>query len=143
MQLGMIFQPTYLTKIYLIKSLLAFQKDEEQNKAQMAPLVQELKNLRTEMKEHRLNALEGNQKPFDPNKKGRQNATRFCGYCRTNSHSPSYCRKRERDEEVKKLQNEATAEKNVTSTQDYNKRRVPSHGCGLDQMNWQDVVKFL
>ena len=61
----------------------SFLNDEEQNKAQMASLGQELKNLRTELKEHRVNALEGNQRPVDPNQKGRQNATRFCGYCRT------------------------------------------------------------
>ena len=109
-----------------------FLNDEEQNKAQMASLGQELKNLRTELKEHRVNALEGNQRPVDPNQKGRQNATRFCGYCRTNGHTPNYCRKKIRDEELKKLQNEATAEKEVTFTQDYNKRRGPSHGSG----NW-------
>ena len=33
-----------------------------------------------------------------------------------------------RDEEIKKLQNEATTEKKVTFTQDYNKKRGPSHG---------------
>ena len=98
----------------------------------MASLGQELKNLRTELKEHRINALEGNQRPVDPNQKGRQNATRFCGYCRTNGHTPNYCRKKMRDEEIRKLQNEVTAEKKVTFTQDYNKRRGPSHGSG----NW-------
>ena len=50
----------------------SFLNDEEQNKAQMASLGQELKNLRTELKEHRINVLEGNQKPIDPNQKGRQ-----------------------------------------------------------------------
>ena len=110
----------------------SFLNDEEQNKAQMASLGQELKNLRTELKEHRINALEGNQRPVDPNQKGRQNATRFCGYCRTNGHTPNYCRKKMRDEEIKKLQNEVTAEKKVTFTQDYNKRGGPSHGSG----NW-------
>ena len=110
----------------------SFLNDEEQNKAQMASLGQELKNLRTELKEHRVNALEGNRRPVDPNQKGRQNATRFCGYCRTNGHTPSFCRKKIRDEEIKKFQNEATAEKKVTFTQDYNKRRGPSHGSG----NW-------
>ena len=110
----------------------SFLNDEEQNKAQMASLGQELKNLRTELKEHRINALERNQRPADPNQKGRQNATRFCGYCRTNGHTPNYCRKKMRDEEIKKLQNGATAEKKVTFTQDYNKRRGPSHGSG----NW-------
>ena len=110
----------------------SFLNDEEQNKAQMASLGQELKNLRTELKEHRVNALEGNQRSVDPNQKGRQNANRFCGYCQTNGHTPNYCRKKMRDEEIKKLQNEATAEKKVTFTQDYNKRRGPSHGSG----NW-------
>ena len=110
----------------------SFLNDEEQNKAQMASLGHELKNLRTELEEHRVNALEGNQRPVDPNQKGRQNATRFCGYCRTNGHTPNYCRKKMRDEGIKKLQNEATAEKKVTFNQDYNKRRGPSHGSG----NW-------
>ena len=45
----------------------SFLNDEEQNKAQMASLGQELRNLRTELKEHRINALEGNQKLIDPN----------------------------------------------------------------------------
>ena len=106
----------------------SFLNDEEQNKAQMASLGQELKNLRTELKEHRINALEGNQRHVDHNQKGRQNATRFCGYCRTDGHTPSFCRKKMRDEEVKRLQNEATAEKKVTLTQDYTERRGPSHG---------------
>ena len=98
----------------------------------MASLGQELKNLQTELNEHRVNALEGNQRPVDPNQKGRQNATRFCGFCKTNGHTPNYCRKKIRDEEIKKLQNEATAEKKVTFTQDYNKERGPYHGSG----NW-------
>ena len=110
----------------------SFLNDEEQNKAQRASLGHELENLRTELKEHRENALEGNQRSVHTKQKGRQNATRFCGYCRTNGHTPSFCRKKIRDEEIKKLQNEATAENKVTFTQDYNKRRGPSHGSG----NW-------
>ena len=90
------------------------------------------KNLRTELKEHRVNAAEENQKPIDPNQTGGQNAARFWGYYRTNGHTPNFCRKRIRDEEVKKLQIEATAEKKVTFTQDYNKKRGASHGSG----NW-------
>ena len=79
-----------------------------------------------------MNAVEGNQRPIDPNQKARQNATSFCGYCRTNGLTPSYRRKKIRDEEVKKLQNEATVEKKVTFTKDFNRRRGPSHGSG----NW-------
>ena len=110
----------------------SFLNDEEQNKAQVASLGQELRNLWTELKEHRINTLEGNQKPIVPEHKGRQNATKFCGYYRTNGQNPKYCRKKIGDEGVKNLQNEATAEKKVTFTQDYNKRRGPSHGSG----NW-------
>ena len=108
----------------------SFLNDEGQNKAQIASLGQELKSLRTELKEHRINALERNQRPVDPNQKGRQNATMFCGYCRTKGHTPNYCRKKIRDKEIKRLQNETTVAKKVTFTQDYNKRRGPSHGCG-------------
>ena len=108
----------------------SFLNDEKQNKAQRASFGQELQNLRIELKEHRINALEGNQKPIDPNQKRTQNFTSVCGYCRTNGHNPNFCREKIRDEDLKKLQNEATAEKKVTFTQDYNKRRGPSHGFG-------------
>ena len=53
--------------------------DEEQNEVQMSSLGHEIKNLSTELKKHRVNVLEGNQKPIDPNQKARQDATRFCG----------------------------------------------------------------
>ena len=62
----------------------------------MASLGQELKNLRTELKEHRINALEGNERPVDPNQKGGLKATKFCGFCRTNGHTPNFCRKKKR-----------------------------------------------
>ena len=105
-----------------------FLNDEEQTKAQMATLGQELKKIRSELQEHRVNAVERNSRTVDPNQKGRQNATRFCNYCRTNGHSPSWCRKKIRDEELKRIENERTAEKRVTFTQDYNKKRGPDHG---------------
>ena len=89
----------------------------------MATLCQEMKNLRSELQEHRVNAVEGNSRIVDPNQKGRQNATRFCNYCRINGHTPSWCRKKIRDEELKRIENERTAEKKVTFTQDYNKKK--------------------
>ena len=94
----------------------------------MATLGQEMMNLRSELQEHRVNAVEGKSRTVDPNQKGRQNATRFCNYCRTNGHTPSWCRKKIRDEELKRIENERTAEKRVTFTQDYNKNRGPDHG---------------
>ena len=105
-----------------------FLNDEEQTKAQLATLGQELKNIRSELQEHRVNAVEGNSRTVVPNQKGTQNATRFCNYCRTNGHTPSWRRKKIRDEELKRIENERTAEKKVTFTQDYNKKRGPDHG---------------
>ena len=105
-----------------------FFNDQVQTKAQMATLGQEMKNLRSELQEHRVNAVEGTSRTADPNQKGRQNETRFCNYCRTNGHTPSWCRKKIRDEELKRMENERTAEKRVTFTQDYNKKRGPDHG---------------
>ena len=99
-----------------------FLNDEEQTKVQLASLGQEMKNLRSELQEHRVSALENPRQP-DPKQKGRQNATRFCNYCRSNGHTPSWCRKKIRDEEVKRIQDGMMAEKRVTFTNDYNKRR--------------------
>ena len=106
-----------------------FLNDEEQTKVQLASLGQEMKNLRSELQEHRVNALENPHQP-DPNQKDRQNATRFCNYCRTNGHTRMWCRKKIRDEEIKKVQDGMMAEKRVTFTNDYNKRRGPGHGSG-------------
>ena len=41
-----------------------FRNEEEQNKVQIASLGQELKNLRTELREHRINALEGKPEAY-------------------------------------------------------------------------------
>ena len=108
----------------LFKYLRFFLNDEEQTKAELASLGQEMKNLRTQLQEHRVNAVEGASEPVDPNQKGRQTATRFCNDCCTNGHTPSWCRKKIRDEELKKIENERTAEKRVTFTQDYKKKRT-------------------
>ena len=77
-----------------------------------------MKKLLTELQEHRINAIERTSKPVDPNQKRRQNATWFCGYCRTNAHTPSWCRKKNRDEELKQIENERTVGRKVTFTQD-------------------------
>ena len=105
-----------------------FLNDEEQTKAQMATLGQEMKNLRSALQEHRVNAVEGTTRTVDPNQKGRQNAARFGNYCRTNGQTPSWCRKKIRDEELKRIENERTAERKDKFTQDYNKKRGPDHG---------------
>ena len=74
-----------------------FMNYEEQTKARTSTLGQELKNLQSEIQEHHHNAVEG-MRPVDPYQKGRQNATRFCKFYTTNGHTPSWCRKKLRDE---------------------------------------------
>ena len=44
-----------------------FLNDEEQTRAQMATLGQEIKNLQSELQEHRVDAVEGNSRTIDPN----------------------------------------------------------------------------
>ena len=67
-----------------------FLNDEDQTKAQIAKVGQEMKNLRSELQEHRVNAVEGNPRTIDTNQKRRQNATQFCNYCRANGHTASW-----------------------------------------------------
>ena len=43
--------------------------DEKQTKTQIATLGQELRNLRSELQEHRFNAVDGNPRTLDPNQK--------------------------------------------------------------------------
>ena len=108
--------------------------DEEQTKVQLASLGQEMKNRCSELHEHQVNALENTRQP-DPNKKSRQNASRFCNYCLTNGHTPSWCRQKIRYEEIKRVQKEMMAKKRVKFTNDYTKRRGPSHGSGQFNYN--------
>ena len=55
------FSTHFINKDVSYQVSTSFLNDEEQNKAQLASLGQDLKNLWTELKEHRVNALEGNQ----------------------------------------------------------------------------------
>ena len=81
-----------------------FLNDEEETKVQLASSRQEMKNLRSELQEHRSNALES-PRQLVPNQKSQQDATRFCNYCRSNRHTPSWCRKKF---EMKKSKNYRT-----------------------------------
>ena len=77
-----------------------FRNDEEQTKVQLASLGQEKKNLRSELQEHRVNALENPRQP-NHNQKGQHNATRLWNYCRINGHTQNWCHRRMRDEEIR------------------------------------------
>ena len=49
-----------------------FLNNEEHSKDQMATLNQEMKNLQSELPEHRVNAVEGNPRTADTSQKGKQ-----------------------------------------------------------------------
>ena len=103
------------------------------------PIIQEMrddiKGIKLQIKENNTNTINAVEKTADPNATGRRMATRFCSYCRTNGHTPNWCRKKMRDEEVKRVQNDRQAERKVTFTHDYNKRSGPSHGSRFPQNN--------
>ena len=88
----------------------------------------DLKGIKLQIKEQINNTINAVEKSVDPNATRRRMATRFCGYCRTNWHTPNWCRKKMRDGEVKKVQNEANTEGRITFTNDYNKSTGPGHG---------------
>ena len=71
-----------------------FLHDLEQIKTELATLIQEMRNLRVELQVHRLNAMEGNSRPWAPTQKGKQTTVRFCNYCYKNGHTPKWCRKK-------------------------------------------------
>ena len=122
-----------------------FLNDEEQTKAQLAKLGQEMKNLRSELQEHRVNAVEGNSRTVDPNQKGRQNATRFCNFDRTNGHTPSWCRKKIRDEELERIENERTAEKKslLLRITTKNEDQIMDQNNGLEAKASKGETRFL
>ena len=107
-----------------------FSNDEEQTEDELATLGQEMKYLLIELKEHAVNAVKGTSKSVDPNQKGRQNATRFFNHCRTIGHTLSWWRKKIRDEELKKVKNERTAEKKLLLRKIILKEE--EHGMGTD-----------
>ena len=67
----------------------------------MATMGQEMKNLVSDLQEHRVIAVERNRRTVDPNQKRKRNATRICNYCRTNGHTTSWCRMKIREEQLK------------------------------------------
>ena len=71
-----------------------FLHDVEQIKTEVATLGREMRNLRVDFQLHRVDAIEGNSKPWAPTQKGKQKTFRFCNYCHKNGHTPNWCRKK-------------------------------------------------
>ena len=115
-----------------------FLNDEEQTIAQRAVLGQEMKNLRLEIQEHRVNAVEGNSRLIDRQQMGIRNTTRFCNYCRTNGRIPSWYRKKIRNQKLKRIENERTIEEKSR----FPRNTTENEEQGKDQNNGLEVKFF-
>ena len=63
--------------------------------------------------------MEGNIIPWAPTEKGNQKTVRLCNYCHKNGHKPKWCRKKMRDEEIRRLQHNISFYKNIGPIRDY------------------------
>ena len=124
-----------IQKDLILEVSSTFLSDEAQTKAELATLGQEIKNLRSELKENHVNAVAMTSRTFHPDQQGRQKLTRFCNYCHKNGHTLNWCRKKMRDEEVRKIRNDMWSKREVSpiknsSTEQFN-RKPPNN----DAMN--------
>ena len=87
--------------------------DVEQINIELAAMRQEVRNLRTELQEHRAICMEGSFRPWAPTQKGIHKTVRFCNYCHKNGHTPKWCRKKMRDEEIRRVQHDMSFYKNI------------------------------
>ena len=96
-----------------------FLHDVEQVKNELTTMRREMRNLQTELQEHRVNCMEGNSRPWAPTQKRKQKTVRFCNFCHKNGHTPKWCRKKMRDEEIRKIQNEMSSKRNHVPNQNH------------------------
>ena len=112
-----------------------FLSHEAQTKTELATLGQEIRNLRTDLKESHVNAVAMISRTFHSDQQGRQKLTRFCNYCHKNGHTLNWCREKMRDEEVRKIRNGMSSKGIISpmknsSTEQFN-RKPPNN----DAMN--------
>ena len=88
--------------IYSVSSEFVPNSTNEQN-SKLDSVEKQVRELSTLLKEQQVNALnQANTRTNDVNNKSRQNATRFCHYCRRNGHTLQYCRTKAFDDERKR-----------------------------------------
>ena len=109
-----------------------FLHDVEQIRIELLSMRRKLRNLRVEFQEHPPNAMKGNYRPWDPNQKEKQKSARFCTYCHKNGHTPKWCRKKIRDEEIRKIHNEMSSKRNHVPNQNHGTNAV-DHSAQYDQ----------
>ena len=119
-----------------------FLSHEAQTKAELATLRQEIKNFRSELKEYHVNVVAVTSRTFHPNQQGRQKLTRFCNYCHKNEYTLNWCRKKMRDEDVRKIRNDMSSKRKISpkknsSTEQFN-RKPPDNDAMNDSLDLVD-----
>ena len=122
-----VFCAQIIQKDLILEVSSTFLSHEAQTKAKLTTLGQEIKNLRSELKEYHVNAVAITSRTFHPDQQGRQKLTRFCNYCHKNGHTLNWCRKKMRDEEVRKIRNDMSSKRNISpiknsSTEQFNRK---------------------
>ena len=103
----------------MIQVFSKFLHDVEQIKTELATKGQEMRNLRIELQEHRVIALEGISRARTPTKKGKHKTVRFWNYCHKIGNTRNCCRKKMPDEEIRKARYEISSTRNHVPTQDH------------------------
>ena len=131
-----------IQKDLILEVSSTFLSHEEQTKAELATLGQEIKNFRSELKENHINAIAITSRTFQPDQQGRQKLTRFCNYCHNNGHTLNWCRKKMLDEEVRKIRNDMSSKRIIrlmknSSTEQFN-RKPPNNDAMNDFLDLDD-----
>ena len=112
--------PTHnIQKDVMLQVSSNFLHDVQQIKTELATLRHEMRNLRVELQEHRVNAMKGNSRPWAPTQKRKQKPLRFCNYCHENGHTPNWRRKKMRKAEIRRVQHHISLKKNTAPIQEY------------------------
>ena len=93
--------------------------DVEQIETEWATLGQEIRNLQTQLKEHRVNGFEGTLRLFTSIQRRKQKPFRFCNYRHKSGHTPNWIHKKMRGEEIRKVRYDISFQTKVAALLDY------------------------
>ena len=109
-----------IQKDLILEVSSSFLSHEAQTKAELATLGQEIKNLRSELKEYHVNAVAKTSRTFHPDQQGRPKPTRFCNHCHKIGHTLNWCRKKMRDEELlRKIRNGVSSKRIISPMKNF------------------------
>ena len=69
--------------------------------------------------------MEGSFRPQAPTQKSTQKTVRFCNYCQKNGNTPKWYRKKNRDEEIRRMRHDMSFNKNSAPKRE-NGTRTPN-----------------